>query len=165
MTVDFYDRYANPQASEIKSVRVAQSLIIVWGIVAIFSAMYAASTGKDLLEFLVSYTTMFLGPLLGIFLMGALFPRINALGAFYGTIAAVILVIVASNAGWLTFPGIWRSAITAPLAVLLGLGLSLFASAPSPTHLLGLTMWHQQTNPGLPAITPRPGVGDRDLED
>lgn len=165
MTVDFYDRYANPQASEIKSVRVAQSLIIVWGIVAIFSAMYAASTGKDLLEFLVSYTTMFLGPLLGIFLMGALFPRINALGAFYGTIAAVILVIVASNTGWLTFPGIWRSAITAPLAVLLGLGLSLFASAPSPTHLLGLTMWHQQTNPGLPAITPRPGFGDRDLED
>ncbi len=165
MTVDFYDRYANPQASEIKSVRVAQGLIIVWGIVAIFSAIYAASTGKDLLEFLVSYTTMFLGPLLGIFLMGVLFPRINALGAFYGTIAAVIVVIVASNAGWFTFPGIWRSAITAPLAVLLGLGISLFASVPSSKHLLGLTVWHQQTVPDLPPMTPRPGAGDRDLED
>lgn len=165
MTVDFYDRYGNPQASEIKSVRVAQGLIIVWGIVAIFSAIYAASTGKDLLEFLVSYTTMFLGPLLGIFLMGTLFPRVNALGAFYGTIAAVIVVIIGSNAGWLTFPGIWRSAITAPLAILLGLGISRFATAPSPKHLLGLTVWHQQIVLDLPPITPRPGTGDRDLED
>ncbi|MBE9196414.1 sodium:solute symporter [Synechocystis sp. LEGE 06083] len=165
MTVDFYDRYINVRASEILSVRVAQGLIIVWGIVAIFSAIYAASTGQDLLEFLVSYTTMFLGPLLGIFLMGVLFPRINALGAFYGTVAAVLLVIVASNVGWLTFPGIWRSAVTAPLAVLLGLGISLFASAPTSKHLLGLTIWHPAAATPGPNAVARPGAHDQDLED
>ena len=163
MTVDFYDRYINVQASEMRSVRVAQGLIIVWGVVAIFSAIYAASTGQDLLEFLVSYTTRVLGPLLGIFLKGVLCPRIKALGAFYGTVAAVLLVIIASNAGWLTFPGIWRSAVTAPLAVLLGLGISLFASAPTPKHLLGLTIWHPVTDAPGTNVAARPGADDQDL--
>lgn len=167
MTVDFYDRYANPQASEMKSVRVAQGLIMVWGIVAIFSALYAASTGQDLLEFLVSYTTMFLGPLLGIFLMGVLLPRVNATGAFYGTIAAAMVVIIGSNGGWFTFPGIWRSAVTAPLAVLFGVGISLFSAAPRAKQLLGLTVWHpqkQEENPSEVGRRARPGSEDHDLD-
>ncbi len=143
ITVDFYDRYRQPKASEKQSLRIAQILIVIWGLVGIGAAFYVASTGKDLLEFLVSYTTMFLGPLLGIFLMGVLFPRVNSTGAFYGTVAAVILVIIGSNAGWLTFPGIWRSAITAPLGILLGYGISLLGQIPPRRSLEGLTLWSQ----------------------
>ncbi len=155
MTVDFYDRYSKSEPSESKSLKVAQGLIVLWGILGIISAFYVASTGKDLLPFLVTYTTMFLGPLLGIFLMGVLIPRINSTGAFYGTVAAVILVIVGSQMGWLTFPGIWRSAITAPFAVILGLGISLLGKIPPERSLKGLTLWHngdrfkQMNRPGL----------------
>jgi len=75
MTVDFYQRYANTERSDTQSLKMAQILIVVWGIVGMASAFYVASTGQDLLPFLVTYTTMFLGPLLGLFLMGVLIPR------------------------------------------------------------------------------------------
>lgn len=164
MTVDFYDRYAKPQGNALQSLRVAQGLIVVWGIVGILSAFYVASTGQNLLEFLVSFTTMFLGPLLGIFLMGVLVPRVNANGAFYGTIAAVMVVIIASNAGWLTFPGIWRSAITTPVAVILGWGISFWGPPPMPRHLQGLTLWTPQSilKTAHPPIN-RPGINDEDF--
>ncbi|MEB3161026.1 MAG: sodium-coupled permease, partial [Synechocystis sp.] len=133
------------------------------GVVGILSAFYAASTGQDLLEFLVSFTTMFLGPLLGIFLMGVLLPKVNATGAFYGTIAAVIVVMIASNAGWLTFPGIWRSAITTPIAVLLGWGLSYLGPSPTPRHLQGLTIWTPQSLAPSSYAVGRPGAEDEDF--
>ena len=153
MTVDFYDRYGNSRKSQFRSLKVAQSLIVVWGIVGILSAFYVASTGESLLPFLIKYTTMFLGPLLGIFLMGVLIPRINATGAFYGTVMAVILLLVASGVGWLNFPGIWLSAVTAPIAVLLGFLISLLSSPPSAKAIAGLTLWNNQNKfmnrPGL----------------
>ena len=144
MTIDFYQRYSRSPQSESQSLKIAQGLIIFWGILGILSAFYVASTGKSLLPFLIEYTTMFLGPLLGIFLMGVLFPRINATGAFYGTVAAVIILVVGSEIGWLSFPGIWRSAITAPLAVLLGLMISLLGQRPGERSLQGLTIWNQK---------------------
>ena len=94
-------------------------------------------------------------------------PRVNAPGAFYGTIAAVIVVIIGSNVGWLTFPGIWRSAITTtPIAVILGWGISLLGQNPATRHLQGLTVWTPQ-----PTIQPaqhplgRPGSEDEDLDE
>ncbi|MEM8638397.1 MAG: sodium:solute symporter [Cyanobacteria bacterium P01_G01_bin.54] len=161
LTVDFYQRYSARNPSETQSLRVAQGLIVFWGILGIGSAFYVASTGEDLLPFLVTYTTLFLGPLLGIFLMGTLIPRVNATGAFYGTVAAVIVLIISTEFGWLNVPGIWRSAITAPVAVLLGWGISLLGSAPTPKSLQGLTLWHQAHRQPMP----RPGLGDDDVED
>lgn len=141
MTVDFYQRYSRPEPSQARSLRVAQVLIVVWGTLGIFSAFYVASTGEALLPFLIKYTTMFLGPLLGIFLMGVLLPRVNATGAFYGTIAAAILLAAGSGFGWLSFPGIWQSAVTAPVAVILGLLISLVGAKPPQRSLQGLTLW------------------------
>lgn len=158
MTVDFYDRYVLREENESKSLRVAKILIVVWGGLGILSAFYVASTGKDLLPFLVSYTTIFLGPLLGIFLMGVLFPRVNANGAFYGTAIAVILIIIASEAGWLNFPGIWRSAITAPIGVMIGYLISLGGEIPPARSIQGLTLWTQVSRQQRPM--PRPGLED-----
>ena len=141
MTVDFYQRYSKHEVSEARSLKVAQGLIAVWGIVGIASAFYVASTGEALLPFLIKYTAMFLGPLLGLFLMGVLLPRVNANGAFYGTIGAVILLAIGTTTGLFTFPGIWQSAVIAPIAVLLGLIISLFGKVPSPRSTTGLTFW------------------------
>ncbi len=143
MTVDFYQRYSKTPKNEFQSLNVAKGLIVVWGILGILSAFYVASTGESLLPFLITYTTLFLGPLLGIFLMGVLIPRVNATGAFYGTIAAVIILAIGTESGWMSFPGIWRSAVIAPVAVLLGWLMSLLGSQPSRRSLIGLTLWHQ----------------------
>ena len=75
--------------------------------------------------------------------MGVLFPRANANGAFYGTIAAAVVLAVGSSTGWLSFPGIWQSAIAAPLAVILGLVISYFGAGPAERSLQGLTLWHR----------------------
>ena len=144
MTVDFYQRYSNPAPSEARSLKIAQGLIVVWGVLGIFSAFYVASTGEALLPFLIEYTTMFLGPLLGIFLMGVLLPRINSTGAFYGTIAAAAILAAGSGFGWFSFPGIWQSAITAPVAVMLGLVISLLGKQPEACSVQGLTFWSQK---------------------
>ncbi len=157
MTVDFYQRYSQAKPSESQSLRVAQGLIVFWGILGIVAAFYVASTGESLLPFLIQYTTLFLGPLLGIFLMGVLVPRVNASGAFYGTVVAVTLVIIDSQMGWLTFPGIWRSAIIAPFAVILGLGISLLGKEPAKRSVQGLTLWD---NSGQFKRMNRPGLDD-----
>ncbi|NET50523.1 MAG: sodium:solute symporter [Merismopedia sp. SIO2A8] len=142
-TIDFYQQYALSEPNEAQSLRVAQGLIVVWGIAGMGSALYVAQTGEDLLPFLIKYTPMFLGPLLGLFLMGILIPRVNATGAFYGTVATVVLLIVGTNMEWLTFPGIWRSAITAPVSIILGLGISLLGDGPDGRSLHNLTLWHR----------------------
>jgi len=147
MTVDFYQRYARSAPSEMRSLRVAQWLIVIWGILGFLAAFYVASTGESLLPFLIQYTTMFLGPVLGIFLMGVLFPRVNATGAFYGTIIAVVLLAMSSRFDWFSFPGIWQSAIAAPLAAILGLVISLLGSKPSPRSIEGLTIWDKSGQP------------------
>ncbi|MEM9092839.1 MAG: sodium-coupled permease, partial [Cyanobacteria bacterium P01_F01_bin.53] len=146
MTVDFYQRYSKTDRSDAQSLKVAQGLIVVWGILGIFAAFYVASTGEDLLPFLVTYATLLLGPLLGLFLMGVLFPRVNANGAFYGTLAAAIILIVGTEANLITFlpSGIWRAAFIAPIAVVLGLLISLVGGVPAERSVRGLTIWTQE---------------------
>ncbi|AFY38432.1 SSS sodium solute transporter superfamily [[Leptolyngbya] sp. PCC 7376] len=158
MTVDFYDRYF-AKNSKLDSLTVAKLLIVVWGILGILSAFYVASTEEDLLPFLVTYSAIFLGPLLGIFLMGVLLPRINANGAFYGTVVAVILIVIGTETEVLNNLGIWRSALTVPTAILLGYGISLFGGIPPRRSLKGLTLWTKE-----PEFKPigRPGLGDDD---
>lgn len=146
MTVDFFDRFRKQPRNESRSLAVARVLIAVWGVLGILAAFYVASTGEDLLPFLVTFTTMFLGPLLGIFLMGVTIPRVNARGAFYGTLLAVGLVVLGSQMQWLNVPGIWRSAITAPLGVLLGVVISLTGRRPGHEKISGLTLWSPHGN-------------------
>lgn len=162
LTVDFYDRYSLSQPNEQRSLLVAKALIIVWGLVGMGSAFFVAQTGESLLPFLVKYTTMFLGPLLGIFLMGVLIPRVNAKGAFYGTAIAIFITVVGSEGGWFSLPGIWQSAITAPLGILCGVMISLVTEEPKLRSLQGLTLWHPQG--GIKTMG-RPGTEDFFNED
>ena len=148
MTVDFYERYSKAPLNESRSLRVAQGLIVLWGFLGIVSAFFVANQEADLLQFLIEFTTMFVAPLLGLFLMGVLCPRINATGAFYGTVATVVLLTIGTNIGWLIFPGIWRSAIVAPTSILLGYLISLVGPAPADRSTQGLTLWskHKQSS-------------------
>lgn len=157
ITVDFYRRYAKLEKSEAHYLRFSQILIVFWGMVGTLSAFYVASTGEDLLPFLVLYSTLSLGPLLGIFLLGVLVPRANGAGAFFGSILAVAILAIGGEQGWLDFPGIWRAAFSAPLTLLLGSLISLVTKTPARGSVVGLTLWSPPgENPAEPADRQRP---------
>jgi SSS family solute:Na+ symporter len=125
MVVDFYRRIFKPRASEAHYLRVAQLMILFWGAIGIAAAFYVAQTGESLLPFLAKYTSYFIGPVLGMFLLAILVPRSTGNGAFYGALGAVAgLVAMVQLTSW-SVPGIWYSAITAPGTFLLGCAISL----------------------------------------
>ncbi|MEL6605118.1 MAG: sodium:solute symporter [Cyanobacteria bacterium J06614_10] len=144
ITVDFYERFSRGPLNQARSLKVAQGLIALWGIVGIGAAFYAASTEENLLPFLIKYVTLSLGPLLGLFLMGVLVPRINANGAFYGTILAVLTLTYLTATERFGLPAFWGSAITAPLAVVFGIGISLLGKVPADRSIQGLTFWSKK---------------------
>jgi SSS family solute:Na+ symporter len=125
MVVDFYRRFLRPQADSRHELRVARALVVLWGAVGIAAAFYVAQTGESLLPFLATYTAYFIGPVLGLFLLGVSLPRVDGTSAFTGAVAAAgALVIVAQWSTW-SVPGIWFTALTAPLTVILATLLSL----------------------------------------
>ncbi|MFQ5600409.1 MAG: sodium:solute symporter [Candidatus Krumholzibacteriia bacterium] len=128
--VDFYRRYLRRGASEHHYLRVARHLVLFWGMVGIAMAFYVARTGESLLPFLVEYTSYFIGPVLGLFVLGVLVGRANGNGAFWGALASVAALILTLRLGPWAIPGIWFCAITAPLTVVFGLLLSLPGKAP-----------------------------------
>ena len=120
MVVDFYRRLLRPQESESHYLRVARGMILFWGCVGIGAAFYVANTGESLLPFLAKYTSYFIGPILGMFLLAVLVPRSTANGAF----SVALLVGMVQFTSW-GVPGIWYSAITAPATLALGVLISL----------------------------------------
>jgi SSS family solute:Na+ symporter len=127
MVVDFYRRLVRTHESESHYLRVAQGMILFWGIIGIGAAFYVAETGESLLPFLAKYTSYFIGPVLGMFLLAVLVPFSTGHGAFFGAVAAVGgLVILVQLTPW-SVPGIWYSAITAPGTMLLGAAISRLA--------------------------------------
>lgn len=140
LVVDFYRRIFRPKAAEARCLSVARWLILFWGILGIAAAFYVARLGEGLLPFMVKYTTCFLGPVLGLFLLGMLSRRANGDGAFWGALAAAALLIGLSQAAWFKLPGIWYSAFTAPVAFGLGWLFSLAGAAPAVKNLKGLVL-------------------------
>lgn len=140
LVVDFYRRVLDPRASEARCLALARRLIVFWGAVGIAAAFYVARMGEGLLPFMVKYTTCFLGPVLGLFLLGLLSRRANGDGAFWGAVAAAALLIGLSRTEWFQVPAIWYSAFTAPAAFGLGWLLSLRGAAPAVGNLKGLVL-------------------------
>ncbi len=125
MVVDFYRRFVRPQAETHHELRVARALVVFWGFVGIAAAFYVAQTGQSLLPFLATYTAYFIGPILGLFLLGLWMPRVDGTSAFLGALAAAFSLFAISRWTAWNIPGIWFTALTAPLTVVLAALFSL----------------------------------------
>ena len=131
LVVDFYRRYFKKQAPEAHYLRVARSLVVVSGGIGIGSAFYVAGKAETLLTFLATYTSYFVGPVLGLFMLGVWSKRAHGTGAFWGACTAAGLLVVVTRTGVWQVPGVWFTAITAPLTFVFGTMFSLRASAPA----------------------------------
>ena len=125
-TVDFYQRWLKPTASDAHFLRAGKLATALWGIFACIVATYAATLGS-LIEVVNRFGSFFYGSILGVFLL-AMIPRSRALGAFIGMIVGMSSVgAVSIFAPSISF--LWHNVIGAVVVVAVGLALSPWGSA------------------------------------
>ena len=88
--IDFYRRWAKPEASDAHYLAVSKAATGVWGIFACVVATYAATLGS-LIEVVNRFGSFFYGSILGVFIL-AMIPRARAGGAFFGMLAGMAAV-------------------------------------------------------------------------
>lgn len=121
-TVDFYQRWVNPAASDAQSLKIGKLSTMVWGVFACIVAGYAATLGS-LIEVVNRFGSFFYGSILGVFLL-AMIPRARGVGAFVGLLAGMGAVAsVAFGAPQVSF--LWHNVVGAATVVIVGLALSL----------------------------------------
>lgn len=129
--IDFYRRWAVPQASDTHYLIVSRIATGFWGLFACFVATYAATLGS-LIEVVNRFGSFFYGSILGVFLL-AMVPFARPWAAFFGLIAGMSAVgAVSFYAPSVAF--LWLNVVGASAVLLVGVLLSLagIGGAPRP---------------------------------
>jgi Na+/proline symporter len=112
----------------------------LFGLAVTVAALLAPYVAKNVYEIIMTIAGSLSGPLLGVFLLGLLLPRANAVGALAGMAGGLAVGV------WLVFQSIvswwWFSAITSLSTVTIGLVMSQFFPARPAHELKGLVAWH-----------------------
>jgi Na+/proline symporter len=125
--IDFYRRWARPEASDAHYLAVSKLATVMWGIFACVVAIYASTLGS-LIEVVNRFGSFFYGSILGVFLL-AMIGRARASGAFIGLIAGMTVVgLVNFRAPSVSF--LWHNVIGAVVVVTIGLLISAMSPAP-----------------------------------
>src|SRR4029079_4720047 len=101
---------------------VSKLATIFWGLVACVVAMFASNQGS-LIEVVNRYGSFFYGSLLGVFILAILTKRDTAVGAFWGLIAGMTVVLIVAFTTSIAF--LWHNLIGAVVVVVVGMALSL----------------------------------------
>ncbi len=117
IVVDFYRRYMRRDRSEGHYLGVARILVLFWGLAGIGAALFVAQSGQALLPFMATYTSYIIGPVLGLFLLGLWVPRAGGNSAFWGACLAGVLMLLQARFGPWEIPGVWTTAVSAPLTL------------------------------------------------
>jgi SSS family solute:Na+ symporter len=124
--IDFYRRFARPDADDRHYVRVSRLATGFWGVFASVVAVWAAELGS-LIEVVNRFGSFFYGSILGVFILAVAFPRTTANGAFVGLIAGMASVAWAANYTSVAF--LWHNVIGAVVVVVVGSILSILRPA------------------------------------
>ena len=91
--VDHYARYVRPGIGDAGTVAALRWATLGW---AVYAGVFATFGGRlgSLIEAVNFVGSLFYGPMLGVFAAAFLFPRISAVGAFWGTIVGLATVWV-----------------------------------------------------------------------
>ncbi len=127
--IDFYRRHFVKQASDAHYLTVSKLATIGWGLLACVVAMYSANQGS-LIEVVNRYGSFFYGSLLGVFILAILTKRATALGAFWGLLAGMAVVLVVAFTTPIAF--LWHNLIGAVVVVAVGMAISYLQPPPEP---------------------------------
>ena len=123
--IDFYKRHFVKEATDRHYLRVSRIATSAWGLFACGVAMYAADQGS-LIEVVNRYGSLFYGSILGVFLLAILTTRARAVGAFWGLIAGMAVVLLVAFQTDVAF--LWHNLIGA--AVVFGVGMAVSITKP-----------------------------------
>jgi len=126
--IDFYRRHFVKKAADSHYLNVSKLATLFWGLFACIVAMYASNQGS-LIEVVNRYGSFFYGSLLGVFILAILSKRATAVGAFWGLIAGMAVVLVVAFTTAIAF--LWHNLIGAAVVVIVGMGISV-ASGSQP---------------------------------
>lgn len=140
--VDFVGRFRTTPLEERERLRLARLVTVLFGVVAIHGALYAAAEEQGILVTLVTWLGYLAGPLLGLFLLGVLTRRTNEQGALLGVTSGFAgIVIVQLTVEKLPFHALWFAPMSCATTLVVGAFASLLFAAPDHRHLAGLTWW------------------------
>jgi solute:Na+ symporter, SSS family len=120
--IDFYKRWARPEATDAHYLTVSKIATGLWGLFACAIAVWAAELGS-LIEVVNRFGSFFYGSILGVFILAAGVPQATANGAFVGLIAGMASVAWAASFTNVAF--LWHNVIGVVGAVVVGLAVSL----------------------------------------
>ncbi len=121
-TVDLYKRLLRPHASPCDDLRVAKLFTVLWGLVAVSFATFAALL-DNLIEAVNILGSIFYGTVLGLFVVAFFVRRVTATPVLVGALVAqavVIVLFLASDLGFL-----WYNVVGCGTVVALSLLLEL----------------------------------------
>lgn len=130
-TIDFYERFGGTRE---KAMRVARATAALWGVVGIAIALYMASFGENLFVLALSFTSLFTGALLGIFLLAVLVKPANGQGAFFGAILGMATLAAATKVARLPIAWPWYPVISMGTTVIAGTAISLLTRRAPPSQ-------------------------------
>jgi len=121
-TVDFYQRF---KGGDKPSIKFARYISVVWGVVGIAIGIITASIGKNLFVLALSFTSLFTGALLGIFLLAVVFKRATGTGAFAGGIIGVITLALVTKVFHAPISWPWYPVISLSATIVSGMIISM----------------------------------------
>ena len=120
-TMDFYKRHVRPDGSERQLVRFGRAATLAWGLFACVVATYATNLGS-LIEVVNTFGSFFYGSLLGVFVLAFAVPRARSVGAFFGLLAGISSVWIASEFTDIAF--LWFNVVGCLVTIAAGLMIS-----------------------------------------
>jgi SSS family transporter len=107
--IDFYKRYARPEAPDAHYLTVSKWATAFWGLFASLIAIWASELGS-LIEVVNRFGSYFYGSILGVFFLAIFWKRANGTGASVGVLAGVAIVTLVAGYGvaylWLNVVGV-----------------------------------------------------------
>lgn len=163
--VDFYFRFrgktmetrADDTESTHRDLNLARWGTLGWALFSTIGAMFVDRLGT-IIKAMGIINGFFVGPLLGVFLLGLLTKRANGFGAFAGAVIGTALTALVATIRnnkyhvplhWLPiqmqpesiYPisWLWYGVVGCAFTIIIGYGLSLLAPAPKPENIASLT--------------------------
>ncbi|MHB8887808.1 MAG: sodium:solute symporter family transporter [Acidobacteriaceae bacterium] len=136
-TVDYYARFLRAGRSGEHYASIGRIGTAAWGCVVTLMALFAGRAG-DLAIAYSRISSMVVGPMLGIFLLGVTTRRANSNGVQIGAITgAAVILFVSVRTSWSFF---YFGAIGTIVTFVLGYLFSLLFPPPGPSNVTGLVM-------------------------
>lgn len=121
-TIDFFTRFGGKKE---RAMPFARGVAAAWGIVGIAIALYMATFGENLFVLALSFTSLFTGALLGIFLLAVLVKPANGWGAFLGALSGMGALAVATKGLHLPISWPWYPVISLGTTLIVGTVIGL----------------------------------------